>query len=152
MELRRREHVLIREANEKDAAAICNISSNDLGYVCEEQFVLQRLAALDFNREVVFVAEIDGAVAGYVHAEIYSLLYWNPMVNILGLAVALDYRRKGVGKALMTRVEEWAMEKEIKEIRLNSGGTRKEAHEFYRAMGFDNEKMQIRFIKELNEP
>lgn len=141
--------MVIREARVTDAAAICSISSNDLGYACEEQFVLQRLAALDSNREVVFMAEIDGAVAGYVHAEVYSLLYWEPMVNILGLAVALDYRRKGVGKALMNRTEEWAKEKEIKEIRLNSGGSRKEAHEFYRAVGFDDEKVQVRFVKEL---
>lgn len=139
--------MLIREANEKDAAAICNISSKDLGYACEEQFVLQRLTALDYNREVVFVAEIEGAVAGYVHAEMYNLLYYESMVNILGLAVSSEYRRKGAGKALMQRVEEWAKEKGIREIRLNSGGTRKEAHEFYRAVGFDDEKTQIRFVK-----
>ena len=42
-----------------------------------------------------------------------------------------------------------AKEKEIKEIRLNSGGSRKEAHEFYRTIGFDDEKMQVRFVKEL---
>ena len=96
------------------------------------------------------MAELDGAVAGYVHAEMYSLLYWEPMVNILGLAVSSDCRRKGTGKALMKRVEEWAKEKEIKEIRLNSGGTRKEAHEFYRAVGFDDEKMQRRFIKSID--
>lgn len=142
--------MVIREARVTDATAICSISSNDLGYACEEQFVLQRLAALDSNREVVFVAEIDGAVAGYVHAEVYNLLYYESMVNILGLAVALDCRRKGVGKALMTRTEEWAKEKEIKKIRLNSGGSRKKAHEFYRAVGFDDEKVQIRFVKSID--
>ena len=47
----------------------------------------------------------------------------------------------------MQQVETWAKEKGIKEIRLNSGGTRKEAHEFYRAIGFDDEKVQIRFLK-----
>lgn len=141
--------MLVREANSKDIAAICSISSNDLGYSCDEKLVLQQFAGLDSNREAVFVAEIDGEVAGYVHAEIYSLLYFEPMVNILGLAVASDYRRKGVGKALMTRVEEWAKEKGIREIRLNSGGSRKEAHEFYRAIGFDDEKVQIRFLKKV---
>ena len=141
--------VYVREAKLTDAAAICSISCKDLGYDCEERFVKERLEKLDETREVVFVAELDGAVAGYVHAEVYSLLYWEPMVNILGLAVSSDFRRKGAGKALMKRVEEWAKEKEIKEIRLNSGGTRKEAHEFYRAVGFDDEKMQIRFLKEV---
>lgn len=139
--------MVIREVVITDAVAICRISSNDLGYKCEEQFVKERLEKLDATRERVFVAELDGAVAGYVHAEVYSLLYWEPMVNILGLAVSFDCRRKGVGMALMKRVEEWAKEKGIKEIRLNSGGTRKEAHEFYRTIGFDDEKMQIRFLK-----
>lgn len=141
--------MVIREAKITDAGAICRISSNDLGYKCEEQFVKERLEKLDTTREAVFVAEPDGEIAGYVHAEVYSLLYWEPMVNILGLAVSSDFRRKGAGKALMKRVEEWARERKIKEIRLNSGGTRKEAHEFYRAIGFDDEKVQIRFLKEV---
>jgi len=140
----------IREAKITDAAAICRISSKDLGYECEESFVKERMEKLEANREVVFVAELEGAVAGYVHAEVYSLLYWEPMVNILGLAVSSDYRRQGVGKILMQQVEEWAKEKGIKEIRLNSGGTRKGAHEFYRAIGFDDEKVQVRFLKALD--
>lgn len=141
--------VYVREAKLTDAAAICSISSNDLGYKCEEQFVKERLEKLDATREIVFVAELGGAVAGYVHAEVDSLLYWKSMVNILGLAVSSDCHRKGAGKALMKCVEEWAKERGIREIRLNSGGTRKEAHEFYRAIGFDDEKVQLRFIKQV---
>ena len=86
---------------------------------------------------------------GYVHAELYILLYFESMVNILGLAVSNECRRQGAGKALIKQVEEWAKEKGVKEIRLNSGGTRKEAHEFYRAIGFDDEKVQVRFVKEV---
>lgn len=142
--------MVIREAMITDAAAICHISSKDLGYDCEESFVKERLEQLDSSREIVLVAEAGGKVAGYVHAEVYSLLYWEPMVNILGLAVSSDCRRQGAGKTLMMRVEEWAKERGIKEIRLNSGGTRKEAHEFYRAIGFDDEKVQVRFLKALD--
>jgi len=143
--------MVIREARITDATAICSISSNDLGYDCEEVFVKERLKKMDADREVVFVAETESNVIGYVHAEVYSLLYWAPMVNILGLAVSSDCRRQGAGKALMQQVEAWAKEKGIEEIRLNSGGTRKEAHEFYRAIGFDDEKVQIRFLKEVKE-
>ena len=143
--------MVIRKAVISDATDICHISSRDLGYECEERFVRERLENLDADREVVFVAETESNVIGYVHAEVYSLLYWAPMVNILGLAVSSDCRRQGAGKALMQQVEAWAKEKGIEEIRLNSGGTRKEAHEFYRAIGFDDEKVQIRFLKEVKE-
>ena len=140
----------IREVKITDAEAICRISSKDLGYKCEEEFVKERMKYLDSSREIVFVAEINDKVAGYVHAEVYSLLYFESMVNILGLAVSSDCRRQGVGKALMKQVEEWAKIRGIKEVRLNSGGTRKEAHDFYRAIGFDDEKVQIRFLKEVD--
>ena len=143
--------MVIRKVVISDSAVICRISSKDLGYECEEEFVRERLEKLDADREVVFVAEAEGKVMGYVHAEVYILLYWAPMVNILGLAVSSDCRRQGAGKALMQQVEVWAKGKGIKEIRLNSGGTRKEAHEFYRAIGFDDEKVQIRFLKEVKE-
>ena len=68
----------------------------------------------------------------------------------LGLAVSRDHRRRGVGRALITCAENWAKEQGVNIVRLNSGSTRKEAHEFYRAMGYDDEKMQVRFLKKLN--
>lgn len=137
----------VRKANENDAPAICKICAEDLGYECSENFVSNRLKNLDANREAVFVAEIEGAVAGFVHAEKYELLYFEPMINILGLAVSSERRRQGLGKALISSAENWGKELGINTVRLNSGHTRKDAHEFYRAMGFDNEKLQIRFIK-----
>lgn len=85
----------------------------------------------------------------YVHAEKYKTLYFNELVNLLGLAVAKDYRRQGVATELIKHVEHWARDNGIKMIRLNSGSSRKEAHEFYRKLGFDNEKEQIRFMKTL---
>lgn len=139
----------VRRANAQDVAAICKISRDDLGYECNAELVFERLMELDNSREVVFVAEIDNIVVGYIHAEIYNLLYHETMVNILGIAVSFDYRRHGVGRSLLNHVENWAKELGIYVIRLNSGSTRKEAHAFYRTMGFDNEKEQICFNKNL---
>lgn len=104
---------------------------------------------IDIKREIVYVAEIDGTVVGYIHAEIYNTLYYETMINILGIAVSSDYRRQGIGRALLSRTEEWGKENGVKFVRLNSGGSRKEAHNFYRAMGYDDEKMQVRFLKKL---
>ena len=141
--------MIIRKANVQDAHIISRISSDDLGYKCTVELVSGRLINLDDRREVVFVAENDNIVVGYVHAEVYRLLYYETMVNILGIAVSFDYRRRGVGKSLLEYAENWARELEINMVRLNSGGTRKEAHAFYRAMGYDSVKEQIRFLKNL---
>ena len=141
--------MIIREATLEDAFAICNISCADLGYDCSCEFVSTRISNLDKGREKVFVAEVNGIVAGYVHAEKYQTLYFEPMINILGLAVSAEFRRRGIGRMLLKHAERWANEEGIHKIRLNSGGSRKEAHSFYRAMGYSNEKEQIRFIKDI---
>ena len=141
--------MIIREATIEDAFAICNISCADLGYDCSCEFVSTRISNLDKEREKVFVAEVNEIVAGYIHAEKYQTLYFEPMINILGLAVSSEFRRRGIGRMLLKRAERWANEVGIHKIRLNSGASRKETHSFYRAMGYNNEKGQIRFIKDI---
>ena len=141
--------MIIREATIEDAFAICNISCADLGYDSSREFVSTRISNLDKGREKVFVAEVNGIVAGYIHAEKYQTLYAEPMINILGLAVSSKFRRRGIGRLLLKYAERWANELGINKIRLNSGASRKEAHLFYRAMGYNNEKGQIRFIKDI---
>ncbi len=139
----------VRNADINDTSAICRICTYDLGYECSDELVLNRLKNIDSSREAVFAAESDGTVVGYIHAEVYNTLYFQSMINILGLAVSHDHRRQGIGKALISRAENWGKELGINIVRLNSGYSRKEAHEFYRAMGYNDEKLQMRFLKNL---
>ena len=110
---------------------------------------IMRLANIDHNRECVFVADEGSKVIGFIHVEIYEILYAPSMANILGIAVSSEYRRQGIGKLLLSKAEEWAKCKGINMMRLNSGAERIEAHEFYRGLGYNDEKTQIRFIKSL---
>ena len=97
----------------------------ELGYSdCTESLVLQKLKKINFENEVVFVAKYKKKVIGFVHAQIYDVLYYESMVNILGFAVDSKFTKNGIGKSLMAKVEEWAKSKNIKLIRLNSGGAR----------------------------
>ena len=139
----------IRLVTGDDAADICELSCMDLGYQCDKFLVSERISQLDAGKEAVFVAELEGKVVGFIHVHIYNTLYFEAMVNILGLAVSSKHRKKGIGRALIKRAEEWALEKDITLVRLNSGGTRKGAHEFYRSLGYGMEKEQIRFMKRI---
>lgn len=140
---------MIRQAFIEDSADIRSICELDLGYPCEEAMVRSRLERLDPARECVLVDVEEGHVVGFVHVEKYEVLYFPPMANILGLAVSAAYRRKGLGKALLQAAENRAREMGVSYMRLNSGGTRTEAHAFYRSAGYDDEKVQLRFMKQL---
>ena len=145
--------VKIRQATTSDIPAMNELFRKDLGYAeCRLEIVENQFAGLDNSREAVFVAEAEddsSHIAGVIHVEKYNVLYFPTMANILGLAVAADFRRQGIGSALLKRAEEWARENGACSMRLNSGDSRKQAHEFYRAQGYIDDKKQLRFIKEL---
>ncbi len=141
--------MLIRNASEKDAEAIAEIYRHDLGYDTDRDLIAQRLNNLNRSREAVFVAELEGEVIGALHIEKFETLYFKPIANILSLAVSEEHRREGAGKTLVSKAEDWARENKLESVRLESAYHRKSAHEFYRALGFDSEKNQIRFLKNL---
>lgn len=157
--------VKIRQAAASDIPAMNELFRKDLGYEeCTLEIVEKQFAGLDNSREAVFVAETGdeyacaadtshntgpSRIAGVIHVEKYNVLYFPTMANILGIAVAADFRRQGIGSALLKQAEEWARENGAYSMRLNSGESRKQAHEFYRAQGYIDDKKQLRFIKDL---
>ena len=139
--------ITVRQAVPFNGTATTEIYTTSLGYECSKELVRTRLSQLDHDRETVCIAELDGRAVGFVHAELYKVLYFDTLVNILGIAVANDLKHNGIGRMLMSSVEQWARDKGAVGIRLNSGGTRTVAHDFYRALGFNDEKIQLRFNK-----
>lgn len=141
-------NVLIRPARLSDASAIKMLSRDCLGYDFPEDVLRQKLGrALADDAQRVWVAEVDGKVVGYLHAEGYDVLYAPHMKNILGIAVSGDCRRQGIGCRLLEALEDWGRETGAKLIRLNSGEIRTEAHAFYRSCGYFSNKKQLNFKK-----
>ncbi|WP_226537395.1 GNAT family N-acetyltransferase [Fictibacillus halophilus] len=96
----------------------------------------------------IFLYEMENSIYGWVHVFgkcIIQLEY----AEIGGLVVDTEYRGKGIGSHLMRKAEEWAIEKGYSEIRLRSGGHRKEAHDFYKRIGYKNIKWQEVFSRKL---
>ena len=142
--------VLIRQCRQSDAAAICELNRQEMGYdypLDSTEQKLERLISDPSHR--IFVAETAGNVVGYVHAEDYDVLYAPHFKNVLGIAVAAAYKHSGIGRALLSAVEAWGTETGAAGIRLVSGAGRIGAHEFYRHCGYNGDKKQINFKKTL---
>jgi GNAT superfamily N-acetyltransferase len=142
-------NIIYREAEINDNQEIARLS-NQLGYPVEADQVIQRLQGILSHKDnVVIVAEIKEKLVGWVHAHGRYLIESYPFIEIGGLVVDDEFRKQSIGKNLMRCVEDWGRSMEFKEIRLRSGGTRIEAHQFYIRLGYDNIKMQQVFRREL---
>lgn len=138
----------IRECKIEDVDAIYNLNNTEMGYeysIEDTKDKLERL--LKSDKDKIFVATVQNTVVGYVHANDYDVIYAPHMKNIMGIAVSSEYKKYGIGKAMLEEIERWAKETGAFGIRLVSGSTRIGAHEFYKRCGYIGEKQQINFKK-----
>ena len=65
--------------------------------------------------------------------------------------ITREYRYNGIGTALLRAVEDWAKKTGACGVRLCSGESGTEAHEFYRHCGYSCNKRQLNFKKIFKE-
>ena len=141
----------IRLAQPSDAAAVCHLNRECMGYDYPLRAAAQKLQnLLADGRCRIFVAELDGQVVGYVHVQDYDVLYFDHMKNILGIAVDPAFRRQGIGRALLNAVEEWGKQSGACAVRLVSGMERTGAHLLYQHCGYLRSKEQLNMKKSLS--
>lgn len=98
-----------------------------------EAFAASFDQVLDASEAVVLVAEMEGAVVGYVFVCVHPTFFANgPVGWVEELMVAEGYRGRGVGRLLMAAAEHWARPRGAAYVGL---ATRRAA-EFYRAIGY----------------
>lgn len=133
----------IRRVKLSDADDIYHINKTSLGYdydLNKQRNKIQKV--IQDDSQVIFVAEIDNKAVGYIHLVNYDVIYADNYKNCLGLAVDNNYKRMGIGSALLSKGELWAKENGAAGIRLCSGIERENAHKFYLANGYVENKIQ----------
>ena len=144
---------MLRNITIFDAQEIQRISNFELGYDVDLDIVKKQIEKLtnDNKHNIIigFENEQTRKIVGFVHAELYESLYMDTGLNILGLAVDSNFQGQGIGKKLMSAIEDYALKNNISFIRLNSNVRRVEAHKFYESIGYICDKTQKRLIKKL---
>ena len=144
---------MLRNITIFDAQEIQSISNFELGYDVNLDIVKKQIRKLtnDNKHHIIigFENEQTRKIIGFVHAELYESLYMDTGLNILGLAVDSNFQGQGIGKKLMSSIEDYALKNNISYIRLNSNVRRIGAHKFYESIGYVCDKTQKRLIKKL---
>lgn len=132
----------------QDYKDIVLLNKNQMGYEYPVEYTKKQLEQImnDSNHKI-YIAVVADKVVGYVHANNYDLLYSPHLKNIMGIAVSSDYKRNGIGKMLLDKIEKWARDTGAYGIRLVSGSTRAGAHAFYMNCGYIGSKEQKNFKK-----
>ena len=135
---------------EGDADAVAALSTQ-LGYPSSAEQTLRRFRGIGEAPDArVWVAEsAEGGILGWIHLFGNRLLESDPDAEIGGLVVHESARGRGVGRALVAAAEAWAKERGYTVVSVRSNVIRKDAHEFYKGLGYEPTKSQFKFRKKL---
>ncbi len=135
-------NIKVRKANFEDASSI-NILSAQLGYpVSLNQTKHNLQVILPKQDEVVFVACIDDTIVGWTYVFLATRLESGVSSEVGGLIVDGEHRDKGIGQLLMEEAIKWGKEMGAPLLRIRTNVIRKDAHRFYKRLGFEEVKEQ----------
>jgi N-acetylglutamate synthase-like GNAT family acetyltransferase len=141
--------VELRPARVEDAARIAELLGQ-LGYPASPEEAARRLQVVnDSDADVVWVAERENMVVGLVAIHVSAALeYDGDVAKVSAIVVDEEVRRQGVGERLMAAAEREARRRGCVLLFLTTAERRKDAHAFYRSLGFD--ETGRRFAKALD--
>lgn len=94
------------------------------------------------DAETVFVAELDNELIGFCCCQLlrsvcYSVFY----IELTELYIHDSFRKRGIGKGLVSFAEDWYRQQGIHDFQLFTGNDNLSAQEFYEHIGYrsDNE-------------
>jgi len=141
---------IIRQATAKDVPDLAALM-NELGYPTTVVDMQQRFELLQSHPDyLTWVAVCNNQVAGMIGL-IRNIYYEKNglYIRVGALVVNKAFRNMGLGKALLQKATDWAIESGITQIYLTSGNREERigAHAFYKHLGF--EPRSTGFVKTL---
>jgi ribosomal protein S18 acetylase RimI-like enzyme len=146
--LKSRGAVAIRNAALSDAGPLAALMG-ELGYRTTAAQMRARLRRiLADSRYKTLVAELSGKLCGMV-GTIFHPSYEHDDLSgrIIVLVVSAKTRQHGIGRELVAAAEKQFAKNGIRRVAVNTRLTRKEAHQFYQALGY--QRNGFRFVKQL---
>lgn len=136
-----------------DASAVARLATQ-LGYPSSGLQIEKRWETVRSSPDAKALVATDpqGIVLGWIHVFATRMLESDSVAEIGGLVVDEGARGRGIGAILVTAAEAWAIERGFSAVTVRSNVIRKEAHAFYRRLGYDVQKSQVKFRKTLPLP
>jgi ribosomal protein S18 acetylase RimI-like enzyme len=127
----------LREATIADSEAIAGLVSG-LGYPTSASQMQRRLETILNNDDYHTLVACDGGgIVGFIGTRSGPLYEDEGLYGqIMALAVAANYQRRGIGRELMRSAESRLVERGVRVLVVTSGNHRANAHTFYEHCGY----------------
>lgn len=138
----------IRDALPEDAGQI-GVLLAELRHGYPDELVRKNVEALlGSEHDTLVVAESGDTILGMAHLHTARLIHEPERIaRVAALVVKSNSRRKGIGRAIMERLEELAIQAGCAGLELTTSLGRDEAHLFYQSLGY--KELSKRFVKQL---
>lgn len=140
--------IAVKEANEDDGEAIKNVVNS---VASEKYFVVPECSREDWDeaiREIkrrkglIIIAQANEKTVGMAHL-VRGKFEKNKHVGFLGISILKEFRKIGIGTAMMKYIMEWARrQKGLEKVSLTVFSTNEAAINLYRTFGFQIEGMR----------
>jgi len=121
--------IRVRSAKPYDMSTVLDIEK----FCFPDPYPMSLLSRLYINNpEGFLVAEVDGKVVGYL----IGTLRWGASGHIMAIGVYPEYRKRGVGTALMVQILDILHMRGARNVRLEVRKSNDAAQLFYQKLGF----------------
>ena len=135
--------MIIREMTPSDVPQVAAIEAQCFSLPWSEQGFLDSIARED---TIFLVAEISGAIAGYIG--MYTSYGEGEITNV---AVSSEYRKQGIGNALVGAMQSTGREKQLECILLEVRFSNERALSLYKRNGFKELGLRKNFYEKPTE-
>lgn len=99
------------------------------------------------NNEIVFVAETDGKIVGYLAGSICEQISYitETFAELDNMCIDDKYRRFGIGTLLMNEFKQYCREKNIENIKVTASAKNNRAIQFYMKNGFEDYNITLKY-------
>lgn len=145
----------VRRAGTKDLDTVAMLACLLWPHHTAEEMQDEHAALLDDGCNALFLAEEDGAPAGFAHVSLRRDYVegtdTSPVGYLEAIFVRPERRRQGVARALLAACEGWAAAQGCREFASDCELTNEESRQFHRGVGFAEANRIVCFVKPLGD-
>ncbi|MFC1627344.1 GNAT family N-acetyltransferase [Patescibacteria group bacterium] len=108
----------------------------------DNKFTKYLKIAINKNNPNILIATINNQIVGFITFEKSSTDYFDTKIKqygeVIELFVSKEFRKRGIGKKLLTKVEKYFSEKGIEHIEIQCSTFNKDALDFYKNSNYVN--------------